>query len=505
MPRLVEPPRSDDGRASPNNTRRSSRNLSLLLKIITVLIAVVLANQWHLASRYYHESDAHYFTASLSSFLGQNDSKRPSQLGIPLEGSYITSRICRPCYRTLIPNSKSSCFDLLDKSLATNASLADAAQKLTLRHPECLLCIPEKCYDYYRRDEQAEKVEVGNEDTEHRYKYWRYDRAAPKFTNPTTLTLNVIPPDSRIPPSRFDDIAKFFEEQYRLRLKSPSNSTGIDFLLEYNPGIVTLPANLKRSLPEEAAYLLSLRVTPANNCFATDVYNALEKDVWDSVYHTSTNHLGLALLDSNYDMLPGYEIVIELDKQLDLKRVIPGSGDVSPTFMDYRIFLLNNEVYLHANADTTTVTKLKLHAKGYPDLHRSVNKDPSDDKEGLRYRNFRLTNLYGGDQLEVFVEHQFNTIWSGGIKGKNYALFGIPNETHPDAEDSVYAEIDITSTHRVHQMILDEYDHISLYQVFGESIVIQRIVQCTSIYLCFDSSAKSYYGSRSRVNGVISK
>lgn len=462
---VVEPPQSDDRRVSPNKARRSS-NASLLLGIITVLIVAVLANQWHLATRYNHESEARYFSDALASFRGQNAAKRPIHPDIPLKDSYITSQICGPCYRALIPNSRSSCFDLLDKSLETNTSLADAAQKLASEYPECQLCIPEKCNEYYRRNNKpAEKYLGGNEDTQHKYKYWRYDQAAPKFSNPTTLTLNVIPPDSRIPPSRFNDIAKFFEEQHQLRLKSSSKSNKVDFLLEYNPGIVTLPANLKRSLPKEAAYLLSLRVTPANNCFATDVYSALEKDVWDAVYHTSTNHLGLALLDTNYDILSGYEIVIEVDKQLDLKR---DAGDVSPTFMDYRIFLLNNEVYLHANADTTTVTKLKLHAKGYPDLHRSVNKDPSDDKEGTPFRNIRLTNLYGGDRLEVYVEHQFNTIWSGGINGKNYALFGIPNKTHTDAEDSVYAEIDITPTHRVHQMILDEYDHISLYHVFGE-------------------------------------
>jgi hypothetical protein len=69
--------------------------------------------------------------------------------------------------------------------------------------------------------------------------------------------------------------------------------------------------------------------------------------------------------------------------------------------------------------------------------------------------------------LQVSVEHQFNTIWSGGLYGKNYALFGIRNKTHPDAEDAVYAEIDIAPDHRVQRVILDEYDHSSLYCVFG--------------------------------------
>jgi hypothetical protein len=54
-----------------------------------------------------------------------------------------------------------------------------------------------------------------------------------------------------------------------------------------------------------------------------------------------------------------------------------------------------------------------------------------------------------------------------GLYGKNYALFGIPNKTHPDAEDAVYAEIDIAPDHRVQRVILDEYDHSSLHGVFG--------------------------------------
>ena len=165
--------------------------------------------------------------------------------------------------------------------------------------------------------------------------------------------------------------------------------------------------------------------------------------------------------------------MLDVDTQLDLRRVIKrGSSDLSPTFMDYRIFLLNDEVYLHANADTTTVTKLKLKAKGYDYVDKTLNRDPSDDVDGILYRNFKLSNLYGGDLLEVSVEHQFNTIWSGGAFGKNYALFGIPNRTHTGAEDSIYAEIDIAPTHRVHQLILDEYEHIAKRQVFGESVCL---------------------------------
>ena len=37
-------------------------------------------------------------------------------------------------------------------------------------------------------------------------------------------------------------------------------------------------------------------------------------------------------------MLPGYDVVIELDMQLDLKRNLRPGESVSVTFMDYRLF-----------------------------------------------------------------------------------------------------------------------------------------------------------------------
>lgn len=474
---------SKNGTAPPREPKsRSTRTTSLLIRIITALIVIVVANQWHLASHYVqdlHRNDARYFDVSFAAFLGEDQPDQPTIKVNLDDASYITSPICGPCFRGDMADSRQACYDVLQRLLKkTNDSLADAAQLLAERHPECELCLPQKCREHYlSRDKlppsASDSASSTNDNQQYKFKYWRFDRAAPKFTNPTTLTLNSIPSELRIPPSRFNDIGNYFQEQFWERHNTTSNSSGMDFLLEYNPGIVTLPTNLKKNLPQEAAYLISLRVTPANNCFPTHAYDNLPKNVWEAVYHTSVNHLGLALLDATYNILPGYEAVIEVDSQLDLKRVVKrGSSDFSPTFMDYRIFLLNGQVYLHANADTTVVTKLKLKAKGYPDSSSDdtddTNKDPSDDEKGKLYRNYKLQNLYGGDMLQVSVEHQFNTIWSGGLYGKNYALFGVPNKTHPEAEDAVYAEIDIAPVHRVQQVILDEYNHSSLHSVFGK-------------------------------------
>ena len=81
----------------------------------------------------------------------------------------------------------------------------------------------------------------------------------------------------------------------------------------------------------------------------------LPEDVKQTMH--SLNHMGLALLDARYRPIPGHDVVIDIDEQMDAKR----SGNMGePSFVDYRLFTLNNELYLNINADTVIVTKLRL-------------------------------------------------------------------------------------------------------------------------------------------------
>lgn len=202
---------------------------------------------------------------------------------------------------------------------------------------------------------------------------------------------------------------------------------------------------MKKCLPKYAAYAVAFRVTPANNCFKREDMGELPQKVWDHTMMSATNLLGLALLDEQYEILQGYDVVVDIATQLGFQK--DGYGTTyfgEPTFMDYRLFTLNEAIYLHANADVTVVTKLDLRSK----------------EHGLKEEKgqFKLNNVYGGDNLEVTMLHQFNTIWSGGERGKNYALFAVPNRTHPYAPDSVYAEVDINPVHRVQQIYLDDIE-----------------------------------------------
>lgn len=398
---------------------------------------------------------------------------------------YILSPICGGCFRSKI--GKKYCVDLIETEMrniekkqppgSTNSTLLEAARIVAKGHGHCEICDPDTCWEHHTTgkgtqhslpdDNNAKENKVKKQ--QYKTKYWRFDQSNPKFTSPTTLTLGSIPTKYRIPPSRFQDIRAFFIEKFNETVRTKSLN-GMDFLLEYNPGLVVIPPKIKQFLPKEAVYLVSLRVTPANNCFPTEVYANLPKDVWSAVYLTTINHLGLALLDENYRMLPGYDVVIELDMQLDLKRNLRPGEAVSVTFMDYRLFVLNNEIHLHVNADTVIVAKLELKAKGFgSDENESTANGaspPFESKEDRMDRPYKLKNLFGGDLLQVTLSHQFNTLWSGGIYGKNYALFSVPNATHPGEPDSIYAEIDITPHHKVQQILPDEHDKITLQRVF---------------------------------------
>ena len=67
--------------------------------------------------------------------------------------------------------------------------------------------------------------------------------------------------------------------------------------------------------------------------------------------------------------------------------------------MDYRLFTLNEDIYLHANADTTVVTNLMLRSKKYP--IRNMDNEHYGGKE----EQFPLKKVYREDNLRVTMLH----------------------------------------------------------------------------------------------------
>jgi len=341
--------------------------------------------------------------------------------------------------------------------------MREAAEMVGTDVRDCAICHPDTCYGEDRLQEggSEEKKDKGGEDgssnnqqKNHQYqtKYWRFDQTSPRYTSPTSLVLPSIPSNLRVPPSRFEDIESYIKTKYAN--PDPGNTTNV-FLMEYNPGIAPIPVRIRAYLPWNARYLLSLRVTPHNFCFPLWLTDRLSEDMKQTMH--SLNHMGLALLDEKYQMIPGHDVVIDIDRQLEAKRE---SFMGEPAFVDYRLFTLNDELYLHVNSDTVILTKLRLRSEGIG--------NPNDDMEDsilkkMGHKQIKLKNLYGGDQFKVTLLHQFNTIWGEGKKsvfGKNYALFSLPNATHPTAPDSVYAEMSVHPDHLVQQILPDEYDKL---------------------------------------------
>lgn len=508
------------------NKAMAGLNNATTTLIIVSLLLLNLCLHWHLANRHTTSSstenndnnDPSSFTAaintrhplpSLSSSLSLISSSATPQIAIDDEEEeeedqekdqvepYIlgNSSVCAACFRSFGEDGGSCHSKILwhlqqqPSNNSAAASFNDAARLVKDREGGGVcgaLCHPDECTAllYHRGDGGGGgRSGVGEAHPQgghhYRSKYWRFDTVGPAYVHQTTLTLTSIPDTHRMPPARFKDIGTYFTEWYdstqtndnHSRATAPTSASTstptslLGMLVEYNPGLVRIPNQMLHHLPKGAVYLLSLRVTPANNCFSESVYANMSRDVWRAIYNTGTNHLGLALLDEELHQMRGYEAVIDLAGNLGLKR------GIGPVFMDYRLFVLNEEIYIHANMDTVVVSRLTVTAKGYgtdDDTVRACGDIAREVLDNCWDSQCRLHNLYGGDGLRVTLMHQFNTIWSGGAKGKNYALFAVPDTTTttPHGPEDVYAEINIFPRHQVQRILPDIYDNIPKKTLF---------------------------------------
>ncbi|KAL9185668.1 hypothetical protein ACHAXT_003445 [Thalassiosira profunda] len=450
----ASPPQSPGPLSPPTMPRKRPSQSSSLLRIIGVAIVFVLAFHWYLVLHHvtFHAPRGHHPSflpgwehgkGGAKKWTGGGGAKSRNKGG---KEPYILSEVCGGCYRTYANVGKETipCHYLIQQHQREHAgtSLREASKSVAQEHRKCDICNPDTCHGRYLGDSSAGHT--------YQTKYWRFDRTGPEYTNPTALVFPSIPDELRVPPEKFDDVESFLKERYAN--PDPENTTSA-VLFEYNPGLAKLPEKVRAYLPWNARYLLSLRVTPHNFCWGEWLTKALHEDVKQTMH--SLNYLGLALLDERYRVLPGYDVVIDIDKQLDAKR---NSYMGEPPFVDYRLFTMNDEVYLHVNSDTVILTKLRLTAKG---MGKDLDELEAQHEELKPFK--KLKNLYGGDQLEVAMVHQFNTVWGegkGSIFGKNYALFTLPNATHPREPDAIYAEMSVYPEHMVQRILPDEFEQL---------------------------------------------
>ena len=456
-------------------TKKSSSSSSSLLRIIGVAIAFVLAFHWYLILHHvsYHAPKREHNPFLALSLGGDSDHGkvrgsrrvrgRRKHNNNGKEEPYILSSACGGCYRTYYKDGK-YCHDLIQEYMQQNngTSIQDASKFVVQDVDECKICNPDTCYNN-QYDMSSLSSQQQQLQQKYKTKYWRFDQTAPQLNSPTSLVLPSIPDELRIPQSQYtnDNIESYIRKKYAN--PDPANITNV-FLMEYNPAIAPIPTAMKEYLPNDAVYVLSLRVTPHNFCFGIWLTQSLSDDIKQTMH--SLNHLGLALLDERYQIIDGgYNVVIDIDRQLGAKRE---HVMTEPAFVDFRLFTLNDELYLHINSDTVILTRLRLRSKTIMKEKGMIIEDDTDDSGTIQdferdKKPFKLKNLYGGDTFEVTLLHQFNTIWGEGkesIHGKNYALYSIPNTTHPSEPDSIYAEMSVYPEHKVMQILPDSYDKL---------------------------------------------
>lgn len=297
--------------------------------------------------------------------LERRDSSTPTK---PLD--YLTDSVCGGC-RHAIVNETHRCGQLLQTLLDGGLSPGDALAQLS-RIQACQHC--QGC-------------------TNHRY--WRYDRVMQTDAG-SIIHLPSIDATFRLPRVARANVTAVLERYPRRR-----------FLFEYNPSLIVLPQSQQERL--RAGYLWSVRVANRNFCF-----RPADRQLWRRGRElVPEDYLGLALLDEHLQVI---------------KSVVVDVQSIIPEAEDFRLFVLDDQVYL-GTADVLTPLW----------LNESV---PA---------SVQVPNVFGTD-LGVYVHSNVSCVPCQriipGICGKNLNYFTVDGQ--------IYTEIWPSPPHQVRLMDLKQ-------------------------------------------------
>jgi hypothetical protein len=149
---------------------------------------------------------------------------------------------------------------------------------------------------------------------------FRFDEGQPLVLQSKTHDLSSIPMQSRIPSEFIFMTDTYFK--FWTRDRPP-------VLFTYNPSIIAIPSKTPHIDIHGASYIASYRVSPWHNCgFRT--YNFHSK-LW--------NLMGLAILDKNLDIIPGYDVIININELTQMKQS-------AQKFEDFRLFNFHDKIWL---------------------------------------------------------------------------------------------------------------------------------------------------------------
>jgi hypothetical protein len=205
---------------------------------------------------------------------------------------------------------------------------------------------------------------------------YRFDEGQPLVLKAKTHDLTSIPQNHRIPKEFLFKTGTYFK--FWTQDRPPVFFT-------YNPSIIPLPSTANVDVPG-ATYLATYRVSPWHNC-GFQTYN----------FHTKLwNLMGLAVLDRNLDIIPGYDVIVNINEQTQMR-------DEAQKFEDFRLFYFNDKIWL---LDGSLIVPIQV---------------ASNHKGELNQMKDRLPVLFGTGLTVGFLEPVQHLLEVP--PGKNYNIF----------------------------------------------------------------------------------
>jgi hypothetical protein len=226
---------------------------------------------------------------------------------VPTSPASVHDDLCPDC-RLMFQNPTKLCGTLVQKAIdQSNSTSSQAGESVARSNAEvCSRCSPKSCSD-------SEK------------NYYRLDDMAPRILAAHTLFLESVAPQVRFPVSALTNVSAF--------LSNPQNVyPAREYLFEFNPSIVQLPASQVPVIPgERPVYLASFRVGNDHLCIMDpEERTKMIGGDWEK-WTAKKNYLGLALLRSDLSVIR--------DTVVDAKEYMH-------RFTDPRLHVIHEQIYV---------------------------------------------------------------------------------------------------------------------------------------------------------------
>jgi len=274
----------------------------------------------------------------------------------------------------------------------------------------------------------------------------QFDIAAPPTLRGIIHTLPSLPSYHRIPYESLSNTSAYFSTW--------NSSTSPALLFMYNPSIVALPSSIianlaiadKVATTNSPKYLSSYRISSKTGC---------THNVWKHDY----NVFGFAYLDENLDMIPGSDIVVDLNKFFTQYNGRSKKSNMV-NFEDLRLFVLHGTVYISHSSNLVPIgismhdPNTQIREQNEEEDRELLKRQPSAGSAAL------IPNMYGSG-IQLFLSGNMLKV---DREGKNFQFFEIP-ECLP-GNNVICTERNLPRMRKNHTILMEDW-------VSGPRIMVQ--------------------------------